>query len=68
MILFKLVQYSKAKEPIAVTELGIEIFVNWEQNPKAPSEIEVTESGIVTLVTEEPWKAAWSIIVTGLPL
>ena len=69
MILFKLVQLLKAEKPINVTELGIEIFVNWEQNPKASSEIEVTESGIVTLVTAElSWKAAWSIIVTGLPL
>ena len=68
MILFKLVQALKAEKLIYVTELGIEIFVNWEQNPKAPSEIEVTESGIVTLVTAESWKAAWSIIVTGLPL
>ena len=68
VILFKLVQLLKAEKPIYVTELGIEIFVNWEQNPKALSGIEVTESGIVTLVTAELWKAAWSIIVTGLPL
>ena len=68
VILFKLVQLLKAEKPINVTELGIEIFVNWEQNAKASSGIEVTESGIVTLVTAESWKAAWSIIVTGLPL
>lgn len=68
VILFKLVQLLKAEKPIYVTELGIEIFVNWEQNPKALSGIEVTESGIVTLVTTELKKAAWSIIVTGLPL
>ena len=67
MILFKLVQLLKAEKPIYVTELGIEIFVNWEQNPKASSEIEVTESGIVTLVTAELKKAAWPIVVTGLP-
>ena len=53
VILFKLVQLLKAEKPIYVTELGIEIFVNWEQNPKALSGIEVTESGIVTLVTAE---------------
>ena len=68
MILFKLVQDPKAKKPIYVTELGIEIFVNWGQFTKASSEIEVTESGIVTLVTAELKKAAWPIVVTGLPL
>jgi hypothetical protein len=50
-----------------VTELGIEIFVNLGQFIKASSEIEVTESGIVTLVTAELKKAAWPIVVTGLP-
>ena len=67
MILFKLVQLLKAEKPIYVTELGIEIFVNWGQFIKALSEIEVTESGIVTLVTAELKKAAWPIVVTGLP-
>ena len=67
MILSNFVQPSKAKEPIAVTELGIEIFVNLGQFIKASSEIEVTESGIVTLVTAELKKAAWPIVVTGLP-
>ena len=67
MILFKLVQLLKAEKPIYVTELGIEIFVNLGQFIKATSEIEVTESGIVTLVTAELKKAAWPIVVTGLP-
>ena len=67
MILFKLVQCSKAEKSIDVTELGIEIFVNWKQFAKARSRIAVTESGIVTLVTAELKKAALPISVTGLP-
>ena len=67
MILFKLVQLLKAEKPIYVTELGIEIFVNLGQFTKAASGIEVIESGIVTLVTAELKKAAWPIVVTGLP-
>lgn len=68
MILFKLVQLLKAEKPINVTELGIEIFVNWEQNAKASSGIEVTESGIVTLVTADLSKAPWPIVSTVTPL
>ena len=68
MILFKLVQCSKAEKPIDVTELGIEIFVNWEQFAKARSRIAVTESGIVTLVTADLSKAPWPIVSTGVPL
>ena len=68
MILFKLVQCSKAEKPIDVTELGIEIFVNWEQFAKARSRIAVTESGIVTLVTADFSKAAWPIVSTVTPL
>ena len=68
MILSNFVQPSKAKEPIAVTELGIEIFVKLEQYAKAESLMKVTESGIVTLVTEEYRKAVWPIVSTVMPL
>ena len=68
MILSNFVQPSKAERPIDVTELGIEIFVNWKQFAKALSRIAVTESGIVTLVTADLSKAAWPIVSTVTPL
>ena len=68
MILFKLVQFSKAERPIDVTELGIEIFVKLEQYAKAASPMKVTESGIVTLVTADLSKAPWPIVPTVTPL
>ena len=68
MILSNFVQPPKAEKPIDVTELGIEIFVKLKQYAKAESLMKVTESGIVTLVTEEYRKAVWPIVSTVMPL
>ena len=46
--LVKLSQYEKAPEPIVVTVLGMKIFLNFEQRPKALFPIVVTPDGMVT--------------------
>ena len=53
----KLLQYSKAEEPILVTPSGIVIEVKLSQPEKAKSPIIVTLDGIVAYVLLPPGKA-----------
>jgi hypothetical protein len=57
-MLFKAVQYWKAKSPMDVTELGIVMFVRLEQELKAYEPMLVTLAGIVMLPRLlQPWNA-----------
>ena len=64
---FKPVQYSKALEPILITELGILNVVKPEHPEKALLLILITELGILNVVRpEHPEKAYASILITEL--
>ena len=63
-MLVKLEQLWKASLPIEIMPLPIVIFSNLVQLEKVLSLIEVTLSGIVTLVNEQPLNAVSPIYLT----